>query len=103
MPSTKATCSVKNTPRKYLRSNLPIYKKGRAGAKIEVLDKRAKRITEASAFRAGSVPPMLPAPKELIMKIKVEYDESAQTQWICGNFIFVKEADGRIHNLEARW
>lgn len=37
------------------------------------------------------------------MKIKVKYDESAQTEWVCGNFVFVKEDDGRIHNLEAAW
>ena len=37
------------------------------------------------------------------MKIKVEYDQFEQTQWLCGNFVFVKEPDGRIHNLEATW
>lgn len=37
------------------------------------------------------------------MKIKVEYDEWAQTGWICGNFVFVKDDDGAIRNLEARW
>lgn len=36
-------------------------------------------------------------------KINVEYNELDQTQSICGNFIFVKEDDGRIHNLEARF
>ena len=37
------------------------------------------------------------------MKIIVKYDERAQTEWLCGNFVFVKEKDGTIRNLEARW
>lgn len=36
------------------------------------------------------------------MKIKVLYDELAQTQTICGNFVFIKEGN-TIHNLEATW
>ena len=61
------------------------------------MDKRAKRITEASAFRAGSVPPMLPAPKELIMKIKVEYEESGTT------YEMVRLEDGKLINCGGRY
>ena len=37
------------------------------------------------------------------MKIKVNYDEHAQTGWLCGHFIFYRDDDGAIRNLEAKW
>lgn len=36
------------------------------------------------------------------MKIKVEYDELAQTENLCGNFVFIRDGD-KIRNLEAKW
>jgi hypothetical protein len=37
------------------------------------------------------------------MKIKVEYNPYNQTQWLCGNFVFIKDDNGVIRNLEAKW
>lgn len=37
------------------------------------------------------------------MKIEVEYNPLRQTEALWGTFIFVKEDDGTIHNLEARF
>lgn len=36
------------------------------------------------------------------MKIKVEYNKFAQTENICGAFIFIRDGD-KIRNLEAGW
>lgn len=36
------------------------------------------------------------------MKINVEYDEFYAKYGI-GNFVFIKDEDGVIRNLEARW
>lgn len=36
------------------------------------------------------------------MKIKVKYDESEQTQNVCGAFVFIRDGN-RIRNLEATW
>lgn len=36
------------------------------------------------------------------MTINVEYDETKQTEALCGPFVFTKDC-GVIHNLEARW
>ena len=41
--------------------------------------------------------------KGVQMKIKVEYNPFAQTEFVCGNFIFIKDEAGVIRNLEARW
>ena len=37
------------------------------------------------------------------MKIKVEYNWMDQTEFIWGPFIFYKDKNGVIRNLEARW
>ena len=37
------------------------------------------------------------------MKIKVEYNPYQQTSWAGGNFIFIKNENGVIRNLEATW
>lgn len=36
------------------------------------------------------------------MKINVKYNELAQTENICGNFVFIRDGD-KIRNLEAGW
>ena len=36
------------------------------------------------------------------MKINVKYDEFAQTQNLCGNFVFIRDGN-KIRNLEATW
>ena len=37
------------------------------------------------------------------MKIKVEYNPMKQTEFLYGPFIFKKDNDGVIRNVEARW
>ena len=40
--------------------------------------------------------------KEVIMKIKVKYDESEQTEYLCGNFVFIRDGN-KVRNLEGVW
>lgn len=36
------------------------------------------------------------------MKVKVKYDEKEQTEYLCGNFVFIRDGD-KIRNLEGVW
>ena len=36
------------------------------------------------------------------MKIKVKYDETKQTEYLCGPFIFIRDGN-KIRNLVARF
>ena len=56
-----------------------------------------------SSRKAGGAPPMPPDKGVKKMRIKVEYNIAKQTEWLCGPFIFYKDNNGVIRNLEAKW